>query len=114
MSRRSRNSIALSRPSSRKGRRKAIAGNDQYGVGVYNHSTNNTVSHNCIGISSTGKSLPNTKNPISVWISTNNTITYNKIVLGGKWTPIQISSGLTTTLTANTTYGIISSGVQVM
>jgi len=36
---------------------------DLYGVGIYNHSTYNTVQGNCIGIDCHGMSLPNTKNP---------------------------------------------------
>jgi hypothetical protein len=83
--------------------RNIIAGNDLYGVGVYNHSHYNKVEGNWIGIASSGQSLPNYKNPISVWISNYTTIKSNKIVNGtGAKTPIMISGGMTTYQSGNT------------
>lgn len=92
-----------------------IAGNEQYGVGIYNHSVYNTVQMNCIGVASNGKSLPNTKNPISIWISDHNSILSNKIVISTACkTQIMVSSGLTTTISGNTLYGTISAGLKVI
>ena len=92
-----------------------ISGNDGYGVGIYNHSTYNTVQGNCIGICAAGYSLPNTKNPISIWISDHNSILSNKIVISSAVkTQIMISSGLTTTVKDNSLYGTVATGLKVI
>ncbi|HYO09768.1 MAG TPA: hypothetical protein VER17_12420 [Tepidisphaeraceae bacterium] len=91
-----------------------ISGNDLYGVGIYNHSTNNTIVGNKIGLCAKGYSLPNGKNAVSIWISTNNAIKNNKIVQGtGARTTILVSSGLTTSITGNNIYNQISVGLKV-
>jgi hypothetical protein len=73
------------------------------------------VQGNCIGICAAGHSLPNTKNPVSIWISDHNSIVSNRIVISSAVkTQIMISSGLTTTLKDNTLYGTVSAGLKVI
>jgi hypothetical protein len=91
-----------------------IAGNDQNGIGIYNHSTNNTVQNNCIGITAQGKSLPNGKTGVLIWVSTNNKVTSNDIVVAKTYYAIHSSSGVTNTTASNTLYGQVSAGLKVM
>jgi hypothetical protein len=95
--------------------RNVIAGNDLFGVGIYNGSSYITVQNNYIGISAAGNSLANTKNGVVINNGSNNcSVKNNRILTQGTYKAVQISSGSTSQASSNSLYTNIAAGLRVI
>ena len=94
--------------------RNIICGNDLFGVGIYNSSSNNRVENNYIGITASGMTLLNSKNAVLVSDgSSGNAFKYNSIACSTGYKTLQfVSSGNTST--SNTLFEKMISGMDVI
>jgi parallel beta-helix repeat protein len=91
-----------------------IAGNDAFGVGIYNHSANNTVRYNRIGIASSGAALPNAKHGVLIATSTANLICDNTVACCGSYKSVWVASGASNNSERNTNYLKVTAGKQLI
>jgi hypothetical protein len=95
--------------------RNVIAGNDLFGVGIYNGSSYITVQNNYIGVGATGYTLLNAKYGVVINNGSNNCkVTGNKIASQGTYRPIVISSGSASQVGSNSLYANTVAGLKVI
>ena len=95
--------------------RNVIAGNDLFGVGIYNGCSAITVQNNRIGIDANGLALLNAKNGVVINNGSSTCcVRDNTIATAGSYRAVQISSGSTTQSSANSLYLDVTAGLRLV